>query len=185
MKNFLYSLVLLLLLGGCVAWSQVGGPYTNGSGSYSVELPSIWMKLNNTDALVITRDGLLLQNIIINQFDITEKPDETVKKKKQITAGMLPQEIAEVLIDNFSSDPSTLNFELISNGPVQISGQPGTKIVYRYKTKDGLRIKCIHYSCLKGIWLYNIRYSAAERYYFDKDVSTFQSLMSSFRIIKS
>jgi len=59
-----YLVILLLLITGCAPWVKVGGLYKSPPHNFSVELPNGWMRLNTGDRLYITRDGVLLQNII-------------------------------------------------------------------------------------------------------------------------
>jgi len=177
-----YLVILLLLITGCAPWVKVGGLYKSPPHNFSVELPNGWMRLNTGDRLYITRDGVLLQNIIIERLNI-EKPLEHTKKK--FSKDMLPQEVAEVVLDNISSDQTVLNFEVKENIPARISGFPGFKVVFTYKNKDGLWLKSILYGFIGDEWFYGIRYTAARRYYFDKDLRTFEKVFESFRLIKT
>jgi hypothetical protein len=180
MKKFL--LIVLLFIVGCAPWTQVGGLYTSGSHNFSVDLPKGWMRFNTNEYLLVTRDGVLLQNILIERFNVDKELNHTKKKLKK---GMLPQEAAEVILDNISSDQTNLSFEVTENIPVQINGLPGFKTVFTYKTKDGLRLKGIYYGLLADEWFYGIRYMAAARYYFDKDIRTFEKVFESFKLIKT
>lgn len=177
-----YLLIVLLFVVGCAAWVKVGGLYKSKPHNFSVELPSGWMRLNTRDRLYITRDGVLLQNIMIERLNI-EKPLEHTKKK--FSKDMLPQEVAEVVLDNISSDQTVLNFEVVENIPARISGFPGFRVVFTYKNKDGLRLKSICYGFVTNEWFYGIRYTAAHRYYFDKDLKTFERVFESFKLIKT
>jgi hypothetical protein len=176
-----YLLIVLLFVVGCAAWVKVGGLYQSKPHNFSAELPNGWMRLNTRDRLHITRDGVLLQNIMIERLNI-EKPLEHTKKK--FSKDMLPQEVAEVVLDNISSDQTVLNFEVEENIPARISGFPGFKVVFTYKNKDGLRLKSISYGFVTNEWFYGIRYTAAHRYYFDKDLKTFERVFESFKLIK-
>lgn len=180
MKNFLK--IVLLFLVGCAPWTQVGGLYESSTHNFSVELPTGWMRLNIKEYLLITRDGVLLQNIIVERFKIDKELKYT---KKRLKKDMLPQEAAEVILDNISSDQTILNFEVSENIPVQINGHPGFKTSFTYKTKDGLRLKGIYYGFLRNEWFYGIRYTAAARYYFDKDIHTFEKVFESFKLKKA
>lgn len=179
MKRFF--IFLLLLLVSCTPWIQVGGLYTHES-NYTVDLPQGWMKYNMSDDLIITRDGVLLQNVMITKKKIDDKFAYT---KKKLAKDMLPQEVAEVLVDDYSSNSNLMNFEIIENTPAKISGQAGFKTVFKYKNRDGLRIKTICYGFLNGETLFTIRYTAAQRYYFEKDVQTFDRIKDSFKLQKS
>ena len=77
---------------------------------------------------------------------------------------------------------AVLHFNLIENTPVQISGRSGFKLMYTLKNRDGLKIKSIYYGFLYDEGFYAIRYSAAQRHYFDKDLQNFQNLFASFQL---
>ncbi len=177
MKRFL--LIVLLSVIGCAPWIRTGGPYS--SNDFSVELPEGWMRFNTGEYLLLTRDGILLQNIHIKRMGID---DEFKHTKKKLTKDMLPYEVAEVIIDNIASDPSVLNFALEENVPTTISSLSGFKLVFTYKNKDGLRLKSIYYGCISGEWFLSIIYTAASRYYFDKDFETFKKVFESFRLVE-
>jgi hypothetical protein len=175
-------LILLIFIAGCAAWTRVGGLYTSKPHNFSVELPNGWMRFNTRERLYTTRDGALLQNIIVERLNI-EKPLKHTKKK--FGKSMLPQEAAQVVLDNISSDQTVLNFQVIENIPARISGFPGFRVVFTYKNKDGLRLKSILYGFISDEWFYGIRYTAAHRYYFDKDLETFMKVFASFKLIKT
>lgn len=172
--------IFLLLLFGCAKWVEVGGLY-NSDHNFSVEFPSGWMRVNTNEYLLATRDGFLLQNILIERLPIDK---DLMHTKKKLKKGMLPQETAEIIIDNIASDPAILNFKVIENTPTKINGLNGFKAMFTYKNKDGLKIKSVYYGLLIDEWFYGMRYNAALRYYFEKDIETFEKVLRSFRVIK-
>jgi hypothetical protein len=95
---------------------------------------------------------------------------------------MLPLEASEVIIDNISSNKAVLNLVILENIPVTIDANQGFKILFTYKNKDGLKFKSLYCGFLFENWLYNIRYTAAERHYFHKDVGVFEELFNSFKL---
>jgi len=181
MKKILLIIILMLPI-GCAPWVQVGGLYKTESHNYSVELPQGWMRWNKGDHLLITRDGVLLQYIQIVRLNIDDPLKHT---KKKFSKSMLPQETAEVILDDIASNQTIGNFELIENVPIKISGIPGFKAVYTYKNKDGLKVKSIYYGFILDKWFYGLNYNAAQRYYFDKDIKTFEKVLDSFKLIKT
>jgi hypothetical protein len=180
MKKILIFILMLSM--GCAPWVQVGGSYKAESHNYSVELPQGWMQWSKGNDLLITRDGVLLQNIQIVRLD-TDKPLKYTKKK--FSKGMLAQEVAEVVLDNIASNKNILNFEIVENTPLRISGNSGFKAVYTYKNKDGLKTKSVYCGFIADQWFYGFNYNAAQRYYFDKDIKTFENVLKSFKLIKT
>ena len=180
MKKWLVLLALLAV--GCAPWVRVGGVYQNTERNFSVDLPQGWMKSNTEKSLLITRDGVLLQRIVIERSKAT---DELQYTKKKLEPSMLPHEAAEVIADNISSNPSITDFTLLENAPATIANRRGFKLLYQYKNKDGLPFKGMYCGFLSGDWLYALRYTAPARYYFDKDVGTFDKVLNSFAFIKT
>jgi hypothetical protein len=180
MKKIL--LLILMLLIGCAPWVQVGGLYDMGSHNYSVELPQGWMRWNKGDRLLITRDGVPLQNIQIIRRDIDEPLKYT---KKKFSKTMLPEEAAKVILDNVASNNDISDFGIVENTPLTINGISGFKAIYSYKTKDGLKVKSVYCGFIQDHWLYGINYNAPERYYFEKDIETFERVLKSFKLIKT
>ncbi|OPY13081.1 MAG: hypothetical protein A4E70_02046 [Syntrophus sp. PtaU1.Bin005] len=177
-----WLVLILLVLTACAPWVKVGGDYRAEPENYSVTLPEGWMKSNTVTGLLVTRDGVLLQTIRVGRFNVDQELKNT---RKKYSRNMLPQEMADVAIDNIKSDPLITNFKLLESSPATLSGIPGSKIVYEFKTKEGqLRFKCIHYEIMSGEWIYGIWYRAAARHYFDKDVQTFETVSQSFRLLR-
>lgn len=180
MKKWLVLLALLAV--GCAPWVRVGGVYQDTEKNFSVDLPQGWMKSNTAESLLITRDGMLLQMIFIERVKAT---DELRHTKKKLEPSMLPHEAAEVIADNIGSDPSITDFTLLENAPTTIANRPGFRLQYTFKNKDGLQFKGMYCGFLSGDWFYALRYTAPARYYFDKDVGTFERVLNSFSFIKT
>jgi hypothetical protein len=94
----------------------------------------------------------------------------------------LPQEAAEVILDEIISDQSVLNFEMLENIPAVIDKHDGFRVVFSYKNRDGLKLKTIYYGFLNDGRFYSIRYTAVKRYYFEKDIETFRKVLDSFTL---
>jgi hypothetical protein len=175
-------LLFILMLFGCATWVAVGGPYKMDSQNFSVELPAGWRKFNLAgNQLLITKDGFSLQKINILRLEVAKDLPHT---KRKLAKGMLPQEAAEVVIDNFRSNTGIMNQEILENSPAQLAGQPGFKIVYKYQTNDKLNVKGVIYGFVSGNWFYEILYEAAERHYFARDLPAFEKIKETFSLIK-
>ncbi|MFH1442047.1 MAG: hypothetical protein ABIH18_08430 [Candidatus Omnitrophota bacterium] len=171
--------VFIFFIAGCATWTKVGGPYLDNSAMYSTELPWGWMKYKGKD-LVITRDGVFLEDITIKRKNINKKLDHT---KKKFVKGMLPEEISEIEIDDVMVNPDVYNFELTENIPVIISGQNGFRLTYSFCNKEGLKYKCIRYGFGYGDWIYGLLYTACSTHYFDKNLKDFNNVIKSFKFI--
>lgn len=174
---------LTLLLTACVIkhWEPTGGRYVMSSQGFEVDLPSGWKRYNQTqEALVLTRDGIMLQQISISRQALDK---ELPHIKKKFSKDMLPQEAAGLIVDDIRSNPDFSSVEIIDNSPARVSGYPGFKIVYSYRTKQGLTRKVINYGLLHGDWYYGLVCAAPARYYFGRDSATFERIEQSFKIL--
>ena len=175
-------LISLLLITGCASMAQERSLKNLPDNKFSVEIPAGWWKPKHIDKYLITKDGVFLQYVLIQQRPI-DRPYRNTKKK--LNKGMLPQEAADVIIDEIASDRRVLNFNVIENAPAIIDGREGFKILFTYKDKKGSTFKTLYYGFISADSFFNLRYSAARRYYFDKDIADFEKILSSFRIVES
>jgi len=180
--KILLSFLAIVIFSGCARWTPVGGPYASEAQNVKVNLPKGWMRLNTDEFIYITRDGSLLQNILIEAFHV----DDTLKHtKKKLRKGMLPIEASEVIIDNISSDQRISAVEVKQNSSARVGGHQGFKAVLAYKNQDGLKIKTVYYGFMNGEWFYGVRYTAPQRHYFDKDIKTFEKVVGSLKLKRS
>lgn len=149
---------------------------------FSVEIPEGWWKPKHIDKYLITKDGVFLQYVLIQQRPI-DRPYRNTKKK--LNKGMLPQEAAGVIIDEIASDRRIFNFYLIENAPAIIDGREGFKILFTFKDKKGSSFKTLYYGFIRGDSFYNLRYNAAMRHYFEKDITDFEQILSSFKVVEN
>jgi len=174
--------ILALVLGGCAPWAMVGGNFENPAQNFKAEFPNGWRKFNLAkDDVLITKDGLSLQFIRISRSPIEKELQHTEKK---FTKEMLPQEVAEIVIQNFRSNSNIMNQQILTNNPAEIGGYPGFKIVVVFQTKAGLTKQSIIYGFLSGDSYYEILYEAAKRYYFTKDESDFEKVKDTFKLLR-
>jgi hypothetical protein len=180
----LLILLALLVMGGCGPWLKAEGPFISDSLNFSMDPPQGWMRRNTDKYLLVTRDGILLQKIVATRMSLDEEK-QFRHTKKRVTAGMLPHEVVEIVLDDVQSDADNLNFEVKENAPATVAGKPGFKVVFTYRTKEGLKYRCVQYGVLWGNDLYSIFYSAPERHYFDKDLPAFDNAVKSFKLTRS
>jgi hypothetical protein len=161
---------------------MVGGNYENPAQNFKAEFPQGWRKFNlSKDDVLITKDGLSLQFIRISRSPIDKKLQHTEKK---FTKGMLPQEAAELVIQNFRSNSDIMNQLVLVNNPAEIGGYPGFNIVVTFQTKQGLTKQSNVYGFLTGDSYYEILYQAPKRYYFTKDESDFEKVKDTFKLLR-
>lgn len=164
------------------AWTEAGQKYTPKSRTFAVELPEGWMRLRRDDELLATRDGPALQRI----FSRTMKFGEPAERaKKAVRKGMLPEEAAEVVRDELASSGADQGLTVVENAPATLSQRPGFRLVFRYKTADGLTMKGLVYGVVGDDAVYGLGYVAPERHYFDLDLPTFEKVRASFTLLSA
>jgi hypothetical protein len=179
----------LLLLSGCKTWVPVGGEFTSSAHNYTVELPQGWKRLNviyhqtikDKNAVIITRKGPALAYISISRVSTDEALPHA---KRRFSKGMLPEEAADLIIQDMRSNPQLMNQRIVENMPARLSGRNGFKIVYTYRTQGGLKKKGIICGLLMDPWCYQLKYEAAQRHYFARNLATFARVKGSFRLLK-
>lgn len=177
------TLTLALLLSGCAAtWVKVddaGRHYQDEH--YSVTLPVGWLRLESEDSLILSKDGILLQHIII-QFRPHAKAFEKIEKDTSST--MLPSELAELTIAELKAtqDEGLPSLEILHNTPVELASHTGFGIHLRYKTDDGLRMDILLRGLVDENGFYLIKYNAPTLHYFEHDRPAYESLTESLKL---
>ena len=197
MRRWSCWILAVVLVAGCAPFMAVGGKLTLDGLGFEVDLPQGWYRQQfareeappsegairverGNELLVITRDGLALQSIRVGRVSVDSELPYT---KRKFSPGMPPHDVAELEADNVRSNRAIFNFELLEDAPVTVAGKSGFRLVYAWKTKEGLAIKRVHYGFQDGLWVYRVIYQAAARYYFDRDLQTFERVLGSFRLL--
>lgn len=126
----------------------------------------------------ITKDGFLLDEVRFTKHLITAEFTHT---KKQLKAGMMPQEMAEVVLNDFELNERMKNFKVVENKPAAIGGNPGFRLVYSYRMGGTLQYQCVYYGFQKNDMFYSIFYEAPKRHYFEINLPTFEEIVKSFK----
>ena len=140
------------------------------------------LKPEYTNKYLITKEGPFLQYVLIQQRQLDKAFKFTGKK---IKSGMLPQEAAAIIIDELASDRNLNNFSIIENAPAVIDGHDGFKILFTYKDKKGSKFKTLYYGFVSDDSFYNLRYCAAMRHYFERDIAAFEQIIGSFKLVNA
>jgi hypothetical protein len=108
-----FWIILLLSAAGFMACAHTGGSFRSASYDFTIEIPEGWRKIDRP-YLYITKEDPFLQNMIVQNRPLG-MPFRFTKKK--INKNMLPEEAAQVIIDEIASDQNILNFSVLSNNP--------------------------------------------------------------------
>ena len=181
MKNILAVIIFLLFITGCASVAQERSLKNLPDNDFLVKVPEGWWKPKHINKYLLTKDGAFLQYVLIQQRPIDYPYRHT---KKRLNKGMLPQEASGIIIDEIASDRRILNFNVIENVPAVIDGHDGFKILFTYKDKKGSTFKTLYCGFISGDSFFNLRYNAAMRHYFEKDIADFEQILNSFRVVK-
>jgi hypothetical protein len=97
---------------------------------------------------------------------------------------MLPEEAAQIVIDELISDQNLLNLKLLNNTPENINGFDGFKILYTYKDTEGHTFKTLYYGFIKEDTFFNLRFTASDRIHFQRDIEAFRFMLKSFEVVE-
>ena len=183
MKIFSASLLLAMLLSGCVStWVKVDDSGRNYQHEqYSSTLPAGWLRIENDDGLVLSKDGILLQYI-----SILYRPHEKAFKntEKDTSATMLPSELAELTIAEIKAgqEEGVPSLRILRNEPVEIAGRTGFGLHLQYKTTDGLRMEMLLRGIVDEDGFYLVKYTAPTLHYFDRDRQVYEAVVKSIQL---
>ncbi len=227
-------IVMLLFATGCnPGWKQAGGAQTL-SGIYfhhptdlgilsgaevkapeadqaivsrrvAFALPDGWYWVMRGDDFVATRDGVFLQNIIIERIHVAQVeqsdgmypmaafsskqwPVRTAKYlKKRFTTGMSPKDAADVVLSSRANNAGIIDLKTGEITVQSVAGYRGFKTMYDFRVDiEGRKTpyRTLSYGFMLDDWFYGISYTAAQHYYFQKDEDTFNLFLQSFRVIE-
>jgi hypothetical protein len=176
MKHRLWiCLALAALLAAC---AHAGSPQ---SLTFNATVPEGWKKIDcDEPMLFMTKDGGYKQFVLIRERPLAAPFQFT---QKTFRTGMMPEEAAEVIVNEIVADTNIRNFSLLENVPARVAGHNGFRLVFVYTDADGFVFKTIYYGFINGNTFYNIRYGATQDDYFQKDLKTFQQVFDSFRLV--
>jgi hypothetical protein len=170
---------LSVLLTACAAtpWKPVSGPV--GTDQWLLEMPPGWMQFSAGDYEMYSKDGPYLQYILVQARPLLQGFRNSALKLK---ADMLPHEAAQVVIDNLRADSQIAGFQLLGNEPATLDGLPGFKLLFSYRNPQGVEVQSAYYGVVLPHAFFNMRYTAARRHYFARDLMAFEQVRQSLRL---
>jgi hypothetical protein len=180
--------VLLVTAAGCAtpkppAWVPADGPYVAPEAGFELVAPAGWMRRNVADGVesfTVTRDGTALQRILAGSTE-AGRPVGFGASKRPVTAGLTSAELAELVVDEFSSTKGISGVELLERTPARLAGRDGFRVLVRFKDRN-LHRRAMVVGALEGARLYWLLYLAPERHYFELDRATFERVVESYRL---
>ena len=148
--------------------------------TFNVAIPEGWRSINSEEPMLfLTKDGGYKQFVLIRERPLAEP---FTFSQRTMRNGMMPEEAAELIVNEIIADTNISNFSLLENVPARIAGHSGFRLTFLYTDADGFVFKTIYYGFIKGNTFFNIRYAATQDDYFLRDLKTFQQVFESFNL---
>ena len=177
--NMAMWVTITLLLSACAGpWKSV--PDTLNAPQWSISPPKGWMYLPMPGAQMLSKDGPYLAYILIQARPLSQSFRFTNRK---LRSDMLPHEAAQLIADNVRFDPLIHQFQLLDSRPAMVGGHEGFRLEYGYRDSNGAKMKTVYYGTIVRGHLINLRYTAAQRHYFDEEIRSFSDVIESLRLI--
>ena len=128
-----FWIVMFLFAAGCIACAHTGGMSKPASYSFSIDIPEGWRKIDHNQYLFFTKESPFLQYILVQNRPIGRSFRNT---KKKIQKDMLPEEAAQIVIDELVSDQNLVNLRILDNTPAIIKEYEGhtTVVVWLWRS---------------------------------------------------
>jgi hypothetical protein len=173
--RFWICVILAALLASC---AHAGG--SKPTYTFNAAVPEGWRTIATEEPMLfMTREGGYKQFVLIRERPLSEPFQFT---KKTMRPDMMPEEAAEIIINEILHDPNIRNFSVTENIPARIDGRRGFRLAFVYTDLDGYIFKTIYYGFINGGTFYNIRYGASQDDYFKNDLKTFEGVLASFKL---
>ena len=157
-----------------------GGGNAAAEFNFSIDMPEGWWRVKTDKFLVITRDGAFKHYILVQERPLL-KPFKNSGKTMHKTH--LPNEAAQIIMDEVAADPNLTDLQMIENNPATVAGRPGFQLTFLYTDPAGTVFKTVYYGCIAGENFYNLRYSASAESYFSPEAwQEFAGVRNSFQI---
>lgn len=163
-------------------WEPVSSEVQFPSFRIAIHVPSGWHRFyDGTDDLLISHDGLTLQNIRIRDVSFEEKK---AGEGPMVSSSMSPQDLVEWVLNSSPGDVQLENRQILESVSSTLGGNSGTKILLSGETPKGLRYKQLHYVYFLNSRVHVFSFTAVARHYFERDEPVFEKIRMSFQSTK-
>jgi hypothetical protein len=181
--------ILVLLAGMAVAapamaWKIVmeGKPYTHKASGYTIQYPAGWRYETMGDGILATRDGPCMQKMYVN---FRMHKNAFIVLGQDATPEMMPQELAEKILEEMQADSSLQNMQVLSNEPTTLAGRPAFRVHVSFRTfgdAGSVRYEGIVVGANSPQGIFLVHYDGSALYYFARDVETYDKTLATFAI---
>lgn len=110
----------------------------------------------------------------------------------RLSSGMSPLDVAEAVLASRKNNKEIFDVEVVDIVPRTVAGNPGFRTILHFHVfvppntpydkpvpfmQRSTPYRSVCYGFMEGEWLYVIGYTAAKRYYFDRDTETFEEVV--------
>lgn len=176
----LSSLVWLIGVAAALACAHPNDRPQATPSHFDIDIPAGWQKHNTNKFFLIYKNDPLRQYILVQERPL-DRPFKFSNKSLQ--AGMRPQEVASVVIDELRSDKQLLTLAVIENAPATIQGNDGCRILFTYGLGDGSNYKTLYYGFIRNGSYFSLRFNTAADQDFERDLQAFDQVVDSLRFL--
>lgn len=156
------------------------GRITDPSGRVSVALPGGWLRDSSVEhALVVTRQGLSLQNIVV-AFEEHGAPRALLGRHTY--EGIQAEELQRALLDAVGADPARESVEVVESTRTVVAGLPAARLLVRGADPGGLLYRYMMVGVATQDGVMRFSYEAPEIHYFEQDLEAFEAVVASARL---
>lgn len=149
--------------------------------NFNAVVPEGWKTIDSEDPMLfMTKDGGYKQFVLIRERSLAEPFQFTQRSMRK---GMLPEEAADIIVNEIISDTNVRNFSLLEKTSARVAGHSGFRLTFIYTDADGFNFKTLYYGFINGEKFYNIRYAATQEEYFQQDLKTFEKVFESLTLV--
>jgi len=180
----LAALVLLGVAATATAGTKVavqGEPFQSKSGGYAIEFPAGWKCAGSGKDSNASRDGYGLDAISV---EVRKHKNAFRAIKKGSSEQALPQELAELLVDDIKAQGGNEGIEVLASEPAELGGRPAFRLHLR--TRVVIDVGALDYEQIivgtatpDGLVL--VAYRAPSLHYFAAHRQDFETALASFR----
>ncbi len=176
-KQIVFWLFLPVIFAGCASgWKITGTKFKKPH--YFFTPPPNWMIMYEGTSTILSKHGPSLEKILIFRNKITDQLPFT---SLQIYPEMLPHELGEVILSRIIAAPQVSNVCLMEESVTEIDSRQAVRLTIEYQI-NAIGFTDLIYAFIDGLFLYELRYTAAKRYYYAESINTFETLVKSFRL---
>jgi hypothetical protein len=147
--------------------------------SLTVDIPKGWSRLGNTEDIMLTRDGFLLNLIQISRTPYGQNYENT---ELTIQPGMTELDASQIVLEAMQADQDRSNLVILDNRPAMVAGSPGFRLEVTFKNADGLTIHEYLYVILTpGSYLVAVA-RGPDRYYAEIMEGDFERIVASIQL---